>query len=247
MQRKILTALMIGIMIGFVLGALFSYSSEDSANQLPEMRVCPIVDYKILEGYTIPLGRTISNETEVAEALERAYIEQKSPNYPLEILKELYRAKKPNAELFGISYVFKNNTLGYGRYGLRNGTTEGDFTFEPFTEDESQRIDGVGLITKRWAVIFLSIYDAEGANNVETITVEVPIEWKRVYYSGSGKIAVTSPNYVKVKLPENRRINYLVLAFLTDGKLRSMGDIPKITVRVNGMDSVLSKPHSSST
>ncbi|WP_240910628.1 hypothetical protein [Thermococcus sp. MV11] len=179
-------------------------------------------------GYLVRASPTIGGKT-TARAVERAYLEQRSPNYPLELFREMYRDVPGRKKFIGLSYVFANDTLLYGRFAITNETPS-EFEFESPAPDMSQRIDGAGIITPRWAVIFVSLYDLGGRNDVEGLSLTVPADWKLEYYGGTGEI--TTGSALRVRFPDKKRDNYVVLAFETSG----IPDSLDIEVTVAGDD-----------
>ncbi|WP_232461997.1 hypothetical protein [Thermococcus siculi] len=151
-----------------------------------------------------------------AKAAESAYLEQRSPNYPLELFREMYRNVPGKRRFVGFSYIFANDTLIYGRSTFTNETpAPPDFQFEGPAPSMSQRIDGVGIIASRWAIIFVSLQDFSGENEIEELRLTLPEDWRLEYYGGSGKLL--NGTMLRVKFSSVRRNNYAVLAFRTDG------------------------------
>ena len=172
--------------------------------------------------------------------MERSYLEQRSPNYPLELFREIYRNVPGRKEFLGLSYVFSKGVLSYGQFTLTNETPSG-FELASPAPDMSQRVDGAGIITPQWAVIFVSFDDFGGLNNVEWFKLVVPPNWSLEYYSSTGKLV--GENAVIVRFSPIRRNNYVVLAFEIKGNLLNLPEVPKMDVKVAG--EVYSLPSSS--
>ncbi|USS40531.1 hypothetical protein NF865_09570 [Thermococcus aggregans] len=209
-MKRISRELVVGIFVGIVIGAVLFYAVHGKSR---DIRTCPVVNHETLVEYLVNANLITGGEA-TAKAVEEAYLEQRSPNYPLEIFKEMYRKAPGRKKFIGLSYVFVNDHLLYGRFSISNETSL-KFEFESPTKKMSQRIDGAGIITPRWAVIFVSLYDFEGTNGVEELRLVVPKEWKLEYYGGTGKILAES--VLRVRFSSIKKDNYVVFAFKTVG------------------------------
>ena len=233
-----LRILIVGIALGIAIGAVLSYAFTTYTQTPDEVRTCPIVNHETLMKYLVMASPTVGGEA-TARAVERAYLEQRSPNYPLELFREMYRDVPGRKEFLGLSYVFSNDTISYGQFTLTNETPS-EFEFASPAPGMSQRIDGVGIITPKWAVIFVSLYDFKGRNGVEELRLTVPGEWRLEYYGGTGD--VLTGTVLRVRFSSMKRDNYVVLAFQTKG---SLGHPPQIEAVVGGESYRLLRSYSS--
>ncbi|ASJ07460.1 hypothetical protein [Thermococcus pacificus] len=229
--------LVVVFLAGMILGILTSYAFIHDSGPSPEVRTCPIVNHEVLMEYLVRASPTAGGEA-TAKAVESAYLEQRSPNYPLELFREMYRDVPGRKEFLGLSYIFSNDTLSYGKFTLTNETPP-RFEFASPAPGMSQRVDGAGIIASRWAVIFVSLYDFGGMNEVEELYLTVPEGWKLEYYGGTGDLLPGT--VLRVRFSSTKRNNYVVLAFSTGGVL----DPLDLEVTVNGDTYRL--VHSSST
>ncbi len=230
--------LVVGIFVGIAIGAVLSYALAVHDGTSGDIRTCPIVNHETLMRYLMRASPTTGGEA-TARAAEKAYLEQRSPNYPLELFREMYRDVPGRKEFIGLSYVFTNDALSYGQFTLTNETPP-DFEFASPAQDMSQRIDGAGIITPKWAVIFVSLYDFGGMNGVEELRLTAPGEWKLEYYGGTGDILTGT--VLRVRFSSMKRDNYVVLAFETDG---SLDHPPQIEVVIDGDSYRLLRDYSS--
>jgi hypothetical protein len=227
-----LQILIVGIILGMAAGALLSYAVVSHSGTSEGIHTCPIVNHEILMKYLVRASPTIGGEA-TARAAESAYLEQHSPNYPLELFKEMYRNVPGRRRFVGFSYIFANDTLIYGRATFTNETSaSSDFQFESPAPGMSQRIDGVGIIASRWAVIFVSLYDFGGQNDVEEFRITVPSDWRLEYYGGTGDIV--GRNVIRVRFSTGKRNNYVVLAFAIPEGSADLSKPPKMEIKVAG-------------
>ncbi|CAD5244681.1 hypothetical protein [Thermococcus camini] len=236
-MKGISRELVVGIFVGIAIGAVLSYALAVHDSTSGDIRTCPLVSHETLMEYRL-MASPVSGEA-TARAAERAYLEQRSPNYPLELFREMYRDVPGRKEFIGLSYVFTNDNLLYGRFAISNETPP-EFEFASPAPGMSQRIDGAGIITPKWAVIFVSLYDFRGMNGVEELRLIVPEEWKLMYYGGTGDIL--TGDVLRVRFSSMKRDNYVVLAFETDG---SLDHPPQIEVVVDGDSYRLLRSYSS--
>lgn len=233
-----------GIVLGLIVGMVLSTSFYN-----PPISVCPIVDSMKVEEH-IAHAQILSNGTSVAKILVESYKEYNTPNYPLEIVRELYTYKVPASQFWGMSYEFKDNHMRYGRLTIRNRTEtrDMDFTYVSLTPEQTQRIDGVGLVTSNWAVFFVSLVDFGGINNIKRIEVRFPEKWELDYSESSGRIEIGESNIIRVHFSKFRRRNYFTLVFSTnEHRITLDKNICILVVMSDGSDYRLSCFHSSSS
>ncbi|AHF80476.1 hypothetical protein [Thermococcus paralvinellae] len=202
-----------------------------------------------VEGY-IAHAQILSNGTSVAKILVESYKEYNTPNYPLEIVRELYTYKVPASQFWGMSYEFKDNHMVYGCLNIRNRTEtrDIDFTYVPLTPEQTQRIDGVGLVTSNWAVFFVSLVDFGGINNIKRIKVRFPEKWELDYSESSGRIEIEGSNAIRINLSPFATKNYFALVFKTNNyKISLHRNICILVVMSDGSDYRLPCLYSSSS